>query len=119
MAVLATRHILRAMYGLAVVYTSRWTFNYKDKIGEDAIEVNTTKVSVTIFINSPLHSVKNIVAGVTFQFWAIFIIFVHFCTILDSLWQFLAIVGNFGQFLDIFGNFRQPYFPHCAPDSKI
>ena len=72
MAVLATRHILRAMYGLAVVYTSRWTFNYKDKIGEDAIEVNTTKVSVTIFINSPLHSVKNIVAGVTFQFWAIF-----------------------------------------------
>ena len=49
MAVLATRHILRAMYGLAVVYTSRWTFNYKDKIGEDAIEVNTTKVSATIY----------------------------------------------------------------------
>ena len=89
MAVLATRHILRAMYGLAVVYTSRWTFNYKDKIGEDAIEVNTTKVSVTIFINSPLHSVKNIVAGVTFQFWAI----------LGNFWQFLAILGHFRPFL--------------------
>ena len=52
MAVLATRHILRAMYGLAVVYTSRWTFNYKDKIGEDAIEVNTTKVSTNHFWQS-------------------------------------------------------------------
>ena len=49
MAVLATRHILRAMYGLAVVYTSRWTFNYKNKIGENAIEVNTTKVRTPIF----------------------------------------------------------------------
>ena len=45
------------------------------------------------------HSVENIVAEVTFQFWAIFGQF------LDNLGQFWVILGNLWQFLAIFGQF--------------
>ena len=41
------------------------------------------------------HSVENIIAEVTFQFWAI----------LDNYWQFWTIFGNFCTYFCIFGNF--------------
>ena len=37
-----------------------------------------------------VHSMENIVAEITFQFWAI----------LGNFWQFLAIFGNFWTFLE-------------------
>ena len=40
MAVLAFRHILRASYGLAVVYTSRWT-----KRVEESEKINGVPIS--------------------------------------------------------------------------
>jgi len=40
---MATRHILRAIYGLAIVYTTRWSHPTKDW---KYSEINSTKVSV-------------------------------------------------------------------------
>ena len=66
-----------------------------------------------------VHSVKNIVAEVTFQFWAALINFGPFFAILDNFGEFL---GIFKDFLNNFWTFQyycsrlpqQPYSPHCA-----
>ena len=52
MAVLAFRHILRASYGLAVVYTSRWT-----KRVEESEKINGV----------PISKVRTMYFGVNFE----------------------------------------------------
>merc|ERR1711935_1288316 len=46
-ALLATRNILRAMYGLSVVYTSRWTHPH-GKTNQDTIQVHSSKVKLPL-----------------------------------------------------------------------
>ena len=46
-ALLATRHILRAMYGLSLVYTSRWTHPF-GKTNQDIIQVHSTNVKLPL-----------------------------------------------------------------------
>ena len=58
------------------------------------------------------HSVENIVAEITFQFWVISINFEEFWTIFGNFWQFLEI---FDKFWTIFGHFNiivQGYLSH-------
>ena len=72
LALLATRHILRAMYGLSVVYVSRWSHPY-GKWRPDVTQVDATKVCYYCSFSPP--AAEYALAGIcqldslTVQYW--------------------------------------------------
>ena len=59
----------------------------------------------------PTHSAENIVAGVTFQFWAFFINFKQFWTIFGNLGYFWPFLDNFWTFQYYYARLpQQPIF---------
>ena len=81
--------------------------------GATSTEVeDKSRTNIRKLLALSVHSVENIVAEVTFQFWEILINFMQFLTVLNNFWQFL---DNFGHFFYYCARLpQQPNFPQCA-----